>query len=57
MHQLEKFIFVNKNWPNDTRVGCEVPSSMIELIERWVHLEDQLNDFEGLFEQDELKED
>ncbi len=48
---------MNKNWPNDTRVGCKVPSSMIELIEFWVHLEDELNDFEGSFEQDELKED
>ncbi len=48
---------MNKNWPNDTRVGCKVPSSMIELIEFWLHMEDELNDFEGSFEQDELKED
>jgi hypothetical protein len=27
---LEKLIFVNKNWPNDARVGCKSPSDLVE---------------------------
>jgi hypothetical protein len=26
---LENFIFMSKNWPNDVRVGCKAPSSLV----------------------------
>jgi hypothetical protein len=29
---LKKLIFVNKNWPNDLRVGCKSPSNFVKLI-------------------------
>jgi hypothetical protein len=32
--QLDKFIFVNKNWPTDPRIGCKTPFSLMHLIER-----------------------
>jgi hypothetical protein len=30
---LDKSIFVNKNWPNDPRIGCKSPSNLVEFIE------------------------
>jgi hypothetical protein len=27
---FEKLIFVNKNWPNDLKIGCKSPSSSME---------------------------
>jgi hypothetical protein len=31
---LDKLIFVNQNWPNDPRVGCNMPSTLVEFIEK-----------------------
>jgi hypothetical protein len=53
----ENLIFVNKNWPNDVKVGCKAPSNLVELIDSETNLEDKLNEFEGSLEQDELNED
>jgi hypothetical protein len=53
-NNLNKIIFVSKNWPSDPRVGCSSPSSLIELIEADVTLEEELEQYEGEFEQDEL---
>jgi hypothetical protein len=39
-NNLDKIIFISKNWPNDPRVGCSSPSSLIELIEANVILEE-----------------
>jgi len=33
-NNLDKLIFVSKNWPNDPKEGCSSPSSLIELIDR-----------------------
>jgi hypothetical protein len=30
---LKILIFVNKNWPSDSRVGCIVPSNLARLIQ------------------------
>jgi hypothetical protein len=30
---LEKWIFINKNWLNDARVGCKAPSKLRELTD------------------------
>jgi hypothetical protein len=51
---LDKLIFVNKNWPNDRRIGCKSPSSLIDLIESDFNLEEELEEFEGAFERDEV---
>jgi hypothetical protein len=53
---LEKFIFVNKNWPNDPKIGCKSPSNLLEFLERNMHLEEELKKFEGEFEKDEVVE-
>jgi len=51
---LNKIIFVSKNWPNDPRVGCNSPFGLIELIEADVTLEEELEQYENEFERDEL---
>jgi hemerythrin-like domain-containing protein len=28
IENLEKFIFVNKNWPNDPKIGCKSSSNL-----------------------------
>ncbi len=43
---LEKFIFVNKNWPNDCRVGCKSPSNLSKLIGIDANLEEKLEKIE-----------
>jgi hypothetical protein len=50
LKNLEKLIFVNKNWPNDLKIGCKSPSNLLEFIEKDVNLENQLEEFEGEFE-------
>ncbi len=51
---LEKLIFVNKNWPNDYKIGCKSPSNLLELIGIDADLEEELEQFEGAFERDEI---
>jgi hypothetical protein len=53
---LEKLIFVNKNWPNDLRIGCESPFNLLEFLERDMALVQELEKFEGEFEKDEVVE-
>ncbi len=52
--KLKKLIFVNKNWPNDPRIGCKSPSNLLEFLERDIDLKDELEKFEGEFERDEV---
>jgi hypothetical protein len=52
---LEKLIFISKNWLNDARVSCKAPSKLRKLIE--IDLEQELNEFESSFEWHELNED
>jgi hypothetical protein len=56
IENLEKLIFVNKNWPNDPRIGCKSPSNLVEFLEKDVDLEEELEKFEGEFERDEVGE-
>ncbi len=51
---LEKLIFVSKNWPIDARVGCKSLSDLIEFIEMDEQLEEELQEFEGQFEWEEI---
>jgi hypothetical protein len=39
---LENLIFVNKNWPNDPKNGCKLPSNLVELIETNLGFEEEL---------------
>ncbi len=49
-------IFVNKNWPNDPRRGCQSPSNLIDFLEKDINVEKELEEFEGDFERDEVVE-
>jgi hypothetical protein len=49
---LDKLIFVNKNWPNDLRIGCKSPCSFVDFIETNANLKEELKEFEGVFEKD-----
>jgi hypothetical protein len=40
---LGKLICVNKNWPNDSKIGCKPPSNLMELIQTYL-------DFKGVLE-------
>jgi hypothetical protein len=52
---LEKFIFVNKNWPNDPKIRCKSPS-VLDFLERDIDLEEEFEEFEGEFASDEVVE-
>jgi hypothetical protein len=41
---------MNKNWPNDAKVGCKSLSNLVELIDFELNLEDELDKFESSFE-------
>jgi hypothetical protein len=43
---LEKLAFVNKNWPNDRRVGCQSPPNHLKLIGIDANLEEEIEQFE-----------
>ncbi len=45
---------MNKNWSNDSRIDCKPPSNLVELIEKNLNFEEELQKIEGSFEWDEL---
>jgi hypothetical protein len=49
-------IFVNKNWPNDLRIGCKSPFSLADFIENDFNFEEELEEFEGAFERGKVVE-
>ncbi len=44
-YNLEKLIFVDKNWPNDPKIRCKSPSNLLEFLERDIDLEEELEKF------------
>ncbi len=44
---------MSKSWPNDPGVGS-FPINLVELIETDVELEEELNEFEGTFDRNEI---
>jgi len=53
---LDKLIFMSKNWPNDSRIGCKSPSNLADFIKNDLNLKEELEEFEGAFERDEIVE-
>ncbi len=53
---LDKLIFANKNWFNDSRISCKSPSNLVELINTNAILKEELEEFEIGFERDEVME-
>jgi hypothetical protein len=56
MNNLKKLIFVSKNWLNELSVSCTSPSNLIELIERNIDVEKDLEKIRGAFVQDGILE-
>jgi hypothetical protein len=54
IENLEKLIFVNKNWPNECRVSCKSPFNLLKLIRIDEDLKEELEQFGGAFERDEI---
>jgi hypothetical protein len=42
---LEKLIFVSKNWPKDSKGSCKEAFSLVEFIEKEKDFEDKLEEF------------
>ncbi len=38
IENLEKLIFINKNWPNDLRMGCKSPFNLMQFLDRDIDL-------------------
>jgi hypothetical protein len=56
LDKLEKWIFMNKNWLNDARMGCKALNNLVKLIDSKLDLEQELNEFESsLNNMNELK--
>jgi len=45
---------VNKNWPNESRIGCKSLSSLGDCIESDLNLEKEMEEFERAFERVEV---
>ncbi len=43
--------------PNDLRIGCKSSFNLMEFLERDVDLEEELEEFEGEFEKEEVVEE
>ncbi len=50
---LEKLVFVSKKCP-DLRIGYKSPFSLVEFIDIYRDLKEELEEFEGFFERDEI---
>jgi hypothetical protein len=46
IENLEKLILVNKNWPNDPRIGCKCPFNLLKFLEKDINLEEKFEKFE-----------
>jgi hypothetical protein len=53
---LDKLIFVSKNWPNDPKIGCKSPSTLANFIENDLNLEEEFEEFDKTFERDKVME-
>jgi hypothetical protein len=53
LNNLERLIFVRKNWPNDFRIDSKPPFNLVELIEKDLDFE-EFEKFESSVEQDGL---
>ncbi len=51
LNNLEKWIFMNKNWLNDAKMGCKALNNLVMLIDSKLDLKQELNEFESSFEQ------
>ncbi len=51
---LDRLIFVSKNWPNDFIIYCKLLSNLMEMIEKDLYFVKEFEGFESSFEQYEF---
>jgi hypothetical protein len=44
----------SKNWPSDPRDECKLLSNLVELIQTYLGFEEEVEEFEGSLERDEI---
>jgi hypothetical protein len=44
---------MNKNWPNDAKVGCKNFNNLVDFIDFELNLKLELDEFECSFQQDD----
>jgi hypothetical protein len=45
---------VNKSWQSVLNIGCKQPFNLMKLIQTNIGFQEELEEFEGSFEQDEI---
>ncbi len=45
---------MNKSWLSDISIGCKPPFNLVRLFQTNLGFEEELEEFEGSFEQDEI---
>ncbi len=48
---------MTKSWPNDVRVGCKAPFTLVKLINSKIDSKEELDEIEISFEQKKLNDD
>jgi hypothetical protein len=49
-------MIVDKNQPNDPKIGVNPFFSLVDFIETYISLKEEFEEFEGTFERDEVME-
>ncbi len=57
LDNLEKWIFMNKNWLDDARMGCKALNNLVMLVDFKLDIEHELNEFESSFEHEWIERD
>jgi hypothetical protein len=53
---LDKLIFVKKNWPNDPNISYKPPFRLANFIENDLNLQEKFEEIERAFDRDEVME-
>jgi hypothetical protein len=51
---LENLMFAHKIWPNSHKDGCKSPFNLVKLIQTNLGFEEELEEFEGSFQEVEI---
>ncbi len=54
LENLENLIIVSQIWPNYPKDGCKSPFNLVEIIKTNLGFEEELEEFEGSFEEVEI---
>jgi hypothetical protein len=54
LNNLEKMIFMNKNWPSDLRIDWKSLCNLVEVIEKDLKFKEELKELERVLEEEEV---